>query len=74
MFSGDRAVILADVVNGIGFVIIFIVLLESTLAWHMQERNGDNDLAELFGNVSVVTIPTIYVSLNIVVALAAIGQ
>lgn len=62
---------LADLINGIGILIIFLSLLESTISLYLYDRKGKVELSRLFDRVSFVIFFAAYVLINVALAWAS---
>lgn len=62
---------LADMVNDVGIVTIFITLLQSTISLYLYDRRGKVALSRLFDRVSFVVLVAGYLTINIALPIAA---
>lgn len=62
---------LADMVNDVGVVVIFLTLLQSTISLYLYDRKGKVALSRLFDRVSFVVLLAGYVVINLALPLAA---
>ncbi len=62
---------LADMINGVGILIIFLSLLESTISLYLYDRLGKVELSRLFDRVSFIIFLAAYVLINTAMAWAA---
>lgn len=62
---------LADIINGVGILIIFLSLLESTISLYLYDRLGKVELSRLFDRVSFVIFLAAYVLINVAMPWAA---
>jgi hypothetical protein len=65
------AMTLADMVNIVGIVTIFLTLLQSTISLYLYDRKGKVALSRLFDRVSFVVLLAGYVIINLALPLAA---
>jgi hypothetical protein len=62
---------LADMVNDVGIVVIFLSLLQSTISLHLYDRKGKHTLSRMFDRVSFAVLLAGYVTINLALPLAA---
>lgn len=62
---------LADIVNHIGLVTIFLSLMQSAISLYLYERKGKKTLSRLFDRVSLVIFLVGYTAINLVLPWAA---
>jgi len=62
---------LADIINGVSILIIFLTLLESTISLYLYDRQGKVELSRLFDRVSFVIFLSAYVLINVALPWAA---
>jgi hypothetical protein len=62
---------LADIVNHVGIVTIFLSLLQSAISLYLYERKDRKALSRLFDRVSFATILPCYVVINLILPWAA---
>lgn len=62
---------LADMVNVVGIVTIFLTLLQSTISLYLYDRKGKEALSRLFDRVSFVVLLAGYLVINVALPLAA---
>ncbi len=62
---------LADMVNDVAIVTIFITLLQSTISLYLYDRKGKVALSRLFDRVSFIVLFAGYVAINIALPIAA---
>ena len=62
---------LADMVNDVGVVVIFLSLLQSTVSLYLYDRVGKVALSRLFDRVSFIVLLAGYVTINLALPLAA---
>ena len=62
---------LADMVNDVGVVVIFLSLLQSTISLYLYDRRGKIALSRLFDRVSFVVLLAGYATINLALPLAA---
>lgn len=62
---------LADVVNQVGIVTIFLSLMQSTISLYLYDRRGKERLSRLFDRVSFVIFLAGYTGINLVLPWAA---
>ncbi|MGZ8847133.1 MAG: hypothetical protein ACXW3C_11785 [Pyrinomonadaceae bacterium] len=62
---------LADTVNQVGIVVIFISLTQSAISLYLYERRDRKALSRLFDRVSFVTILPAYIVINLILPWAA---
>ncbi|HWT00959.1 MAG TPA: hypothetical protein VN256_11995 [Pyrinomonadaceae bacterium] len=62
---------LADIINGVGILIIFLSLLESTISLYLYDRVEKVELSRLFDRFSFVIFLAAYVLINVSLAWAA---
>ena len=65
------ALTLADMINDVGVLIIFLSLLESTISLYFYDRKGNEALSRLFDRVSFVIFLVAYVLINVALPWAA---
>ncbi len=65
------AMTLGDRVNIVGIVMIFLILLQSTISLYLYDRKGKVALSRLFDRVSFVVLLAGYVIINLALPLAA---
>lgn len=65
------AMTLADMVNVVGIVTIFLTLLQSTISLHLYDRKGKKALSRLFDRVSFIVLLAGYVLINLALPVAA---
>ena len=62
---------LADMINGVGILIIFLSLLESTISLYLYDIKGKVELSRLFDRISFVIFLAAYVLINVAMPWAA---
>jgi hypothetical protein len=62
---------LADMVNIVGIVVIFLALLQSTISLYLYDIKGKEALSRLFDRVSFIILLVGYVVINVALPLAA---
>lgn len=62
---------LADIINHIGLVTIFLSLMQSAISLYLYERRGKHVLSRLFDKVSLVVFLSGYLVINLVLPWAA---
>jgi hypothetical protein len=62
---------LADMINDVSILIIFLTLLESTISLYLYDRKGKEALSRLFDRVSFIVFLTSYVLINLALPWAA---
>ena len=62
---------LADMVNVVGIVTIFLTLLQSTISLYLYDRKGKEALSRMFDRVSFAVLLAGYVTINLALPLAA---
>ena len=62
---------LADIVNHVGIVTIFLTLLQSAISLYLYERRGKKTLSRLFDKVSLMVFIAGYLVINVVLPWAA---
>jgi hypothetical protein len=62
---------LADMVNDVSIVVIFLTLLASTISLYLYDRKGKKALSRLFDKVSFVVLLAAYVLINVALPWAA---
>lgn len=62
---------LADMVNDVGIVVIFLTLLQSTISLYLYDRKGKVALSRMFDRVSFFVLLAGYAAINLALPLAA---
>lgn len=62
---------LTDIVNGIGILVIFLTLVQSTISLYIYDIRENEPLSRVFDKVSFVIIFAAYVIINVALPLAA---
>ncbi len=65
---------LADVVNGLGIVVILLTLLLSTLSLHLSSVRGEEAVARAFDRLSFAVLLPGYILLNVALPWAAVSS
>jgi len=65
---------LADVVNGLGIVVILLTLLQSTLSLHLSSVRGEEAVARAFDRLSFAVLLPGYILLNVALPWAAVSS
>ena len=65
---------LADVVNGLGIVVILLTLLQSTVSLHLSSVLGEEAVARAFDRLSFAVLLPGYILLNVALPWAAVSS
>jgi len=72
MQPGIEIMTLADLINFLGTITIFLTIVQSTISLYLYDSRGQKALSQMFDRVSVIIFIIFYISINLSIIITAI--